>query len=105
MPARLKKEYPEEMTIVLQYEFENMVVHNHHFSLSLVFDTEMEHLSIPFNALLHLQDPNEDLDIELDQVNVYDLTKEDVSAHTPAKPSAQSTKKDESVIELSEFQD
>ena len=105
IPSRLKKEYPDEMTIVLQYEFENMVVGTNYFSVSLVFDSDMENISIPFSALLHLQDPNDDLDLELEPVNVYDLTQENLSP--PLSAPIKNKKSQDTpgeVIDLSQFQ-
>ena len=96
IPERLKQEYPEEMTIVLQYEFENMTVGSTNFS-------DMEHISIPFNALLHLQDPNDDLDLELEPVNIYDLTQESPLPSTH-KAQKKPSKDNGNVIDLSEFQ-
>ena len=104
IPDRLKKEYPDEMTIVLQYEFENMVVGANHFSVSLVFDSDMENVSIPFSALLNLQDPNDNLDLDLEPVNVYDLTQENLETPPPILKNKKDNDEPGQVIDLSQFQ-
>jgi len=102
IPERLKKEYPVEMTVVLQYEFENMVVHDNSFSVSLIFDSDMENVSIPLNAIIHLQDPGGDLDLELDPVDIYALPTDEASTppRTPQKNNGSGT-----LIDLTKFQE
>ena len=105
LPAHLKQEYPDEMTIVLQYEFENLQVRNNSFSISLSFSSGMEDLTIPFSAILHLQDPTADLDLELVPVNVYDLTKD--ASQFISKPITKTKSKSATsdIIDLSQYQD
>jgi hypothetical protein len=55
---KLKKRYPEEMTIVLQYQFENLEVYDDYFSVSLSFDGVKEKLVIPYDALTAFADPS-----------------------------------------------
>ncbi|MFN7038969.1 MAG: SspB family protein [Alphaproteobacteria bacterium] len=55
---RLKKKYPKEMTIVLQFQFENLIVNDHEFSVILSFDNIKEEIVIPFMALTAFADPS-----------------------------------------------
>lgn len=58
IPAYLREKYPEEMTIVLQYQFANLVVEEERFSVSLSFNNVLEHLVVPFDAVTGFADPS-----------------------------------------------
>ena len=48
MSKRLKEQYPEEMTIVLQYQFWDLQVTNERFEVKLSFSNVPERLVVPF---------------------------------------------------------
>jgi uncharacterized protein len=54
---RMREKYPREMTVVLQHQFENLLVHDDKFEVSLSFDNVREKLVIPFNAVKNFFDP------------------------------------------------
>ena len=54
----LRKEYPEEMTIVLQYQFENLSVTRRGFSVTLSFDGRKDSVYVPFGAIISFADPS-----------------------------------------------
>ncbi|WP_444454930.1 SspB family protein [Rhodobacter capsulatus] len=54
----LKSRYPEEMTIVIQHWFENLVVTDEGFSITLNFGNQPEPLVIPFDAVHTFVDPS-----------------------------------------------
>lgn len=56
--SNLKKKYPEEMTIVLQYQFDNLVVGDKEFSVSLSFNGIRENISVPYLSLTSFSDPS-----------------------------------------------
>lgn len=58
VPDYLKEEYPEEITIVLQYEFWDLEVTDDHFCVTLCFNDIHERLMIPFNAITSFVDPS-----------------------------------------------
>lgn len=60
IPAYLKERYPEEMTIVIQNQFSDLIVDDDHFELSLSFNGKLEHLYIPLLALEGFFDPSVD---------------------------------------------
>lgn len=60
IPPYLKERYAEEMTIVIQNQYSNLVVDDTHFEISLSFNGKLEHLSIPFSALQGFFDPSVD---------------------------------------------
>ncbi len=55
---RLKEQYPEEMTIVLQYQFWDLFVSDERFEVKLSFANVPERLVIPFNAVKAFYDPS-----------------------------------------------
>ena len=55
---RLKEKYPEEMTIVLQHRFWDLIVKDDHFEVKLTFDSIPERLSVPFDAIKVFFDPS-----------------------------------------------
>ena len=58
VPAFLKEQHPEEVMIVLQYQFWNLNVKRDYFSVELSFDGIREVLQIPFDALSAFVDPS-----------------------------------------------
>lgn len=75
----IAKDYDEEMTIVLQYEFWDLIIDNYGFSVSLAFDESDETLYIPYTALITVSDPSEDFNLDfipdLSDLPKYDLPK------------------------------
>ena len=61
----LHDDFMEEMTIILQYEFWDLVVDEYGFAVSLAFEHDDETLYVPFSAILSISDPSEDFSIDL----------------------------------------
>ena len=59
----LKEEFDDEMTIVLQYEFWDLLVDDYGFSVNLAFDSSNEHIYVPFASLINVNDPSEDFNL------------------------------------------
>lgn len=55
---RLKDQYPEEMTIVLQHRFWDLAVHDDRFEVKLTFNSIPERLVVPFKAIKVFFDPS-----------------------------------------------
>ncbi|MDP9127636.1 MAG: ClpXP protease specificity-enhancing factor SspB [Pseudomonadota bacterium] len=58
IPDYLRKQYPDEMTIVLQYQFFGLKVEDDVFSATLSFNNVKEHLVIPLEAITTFADPS-----------------------------------------------
>ena len=58
LSKRLKEQYPDEMTIVLQHRFWDLIVHDDRFEVKLTFDHVPERLSIPYSAIKVFFDPS-----------------------------------------------
>lgn len=54
----LKSRYPAEMTIVVQHWFENLIVTDEGFSITLNFGNNPEPMIIPFDAVRTFVDPS-----------------------------------------------
>jgi hypothetical protein len=55
---RLKEQYQEEMTIVLQYQFWDLLVTDERFEVKLSFSNVPERLVVPFSAVKAFYDPS-----------------------------------------------
>jgi uncharacterized protein len=58
MSPRLKARYPEEMTVVLQHRFWDLIVTDERFEVKLTFDSIPERLVVPFAAIKVFFDPS-----------------------------------------------
>ena len=58
LSKRLKEQYPQEMTIVLQHQFWDLAVTEDRFEVRLSFNNIPERLVIPFGAVRIFQDPS-----------------------------------------------
>jgi hypothetical protein len=56
--SRLMAQYPEEMTVILQHQFWDLVVTEDHFEVGLSFGGVPERLTIPFAAIRSFLDPS-----------------------------------------------
>lgn len=54
----LRERYPEEMTIVIQHWFENLIIDDEGFNITLNFGNSPEPMRIPFDALRTFVDPS-----------------------------------------------
>jgi hypothetical protein len=119
--AQLKEQYPEEMTIIIQHQYEDLEVTEKKFKIVLSFDGIKERISVPYTALSSFADPgvkfglkfnilNQDSQeiADLEQKHSLDIKNKD---QKPQKPSeSQKTAKKETklstqknVIELASF--
>ncbi len=57
LAPRLKEKYPEEMTIVLQYQFWGLAVEAERFEVTLSFNEVPEKLVVPYAAITAFADP------------------------------------------------
>ena len=57
IPDYLREKYPTDMTIVLQYQYTDLVVTDMGFSVCLSFNNIPETLQIPFKAITGFADP------------------------------------------------
>lgn len=58
LSKRLREQYPEEMTVVLQHRFWDLKVEQDRFEVKLTFDSIPELLGIPYSAIKVFFDPS-----------------------------------------------
>ena len=58
LSKRLKGKYPQEMTVVLQHRFWDLIVQDDRFEVKLTFDGIPERLVVPFAAIRVFFDPS-----------------------------------------------
>src|SRR6201997_2555970 len=57
-PAAVKQRFPDEMSIILQHEFWDLVVTHDAFEVSLNFSRKPERLTVPFDSITGFTDPS-----------------------------------------------
>ena len=58
LPNWIKQKYPEEMTIVIQYEYYDLKINKHDFSITLSFNDIKTRLKIGYDSILSFADPS-----------------------------------------------
>jgi len=51
MPAYLLAQYPDEITIILQYQFDRLVIRDDRFEVTVYFKGKPARLTVPFDAV------------------------------------------------------
>jgi len=82
LSPRLREKYPDEMTIVLQHQFWDLVVTDATFEVGLAFGGVAERLLVPFDAIKSFFDPSVQFGLQFEQAS------EDGSASEPATPES-----------------
>ena len=95
IPDTLKKDYPDEMTIVLQNQFWDLNIDKNKFSVVLLFNKKKEYLSIPFNTIVKFYDPFVKFSIQLE---VKDEKKQ---TNKPLKKKKRTSK--QKIVSLADF--
>ena len=58
LPNWLRRKHPEEMTIVIQYEYYDLKINENNFSISLSFNDVITNLKIDYNSIISFADPS-----------------------------------------------
>jgi hypothetical protein len=67
MPGFLRAQYPDEITIVLQHQFEDLQVDEDFFQVSLSFNGQKHRLNVPFSAIRSFADPSVHFGLQINQ--------------------------------------
>lgn len=73
----LTARYPDEITIVIQHWFENLVVDEDGFSITLNFGNQPEPLYIPFDAISTFVDPSVEFGLKFETQADHDDDEDD----------------------------
>ncbi len=93
LPPYLKEQYPDEMTIVLQYQFYGLSVDEEKMEVTLSFNSVPERLVIPLEAITIFADPSVNFALQFQPMDDYDYDDEfDEFAEQFSKFEAEETK-------------
>ena len=65
MPSHLAERYPDEMTIVLQHQFDSLEVDEDGFGVTLYFGGVPARVEVPFSAVTSFADPSVNFGLQL----------------------------------------
>ncbi len=86
LPEYLRAKYPEEMTIVLQHQYWDLILREDDFEVTVSFNKQQERIKVPFAALSAFVDPSVRFGLQFDRRDK--ATGEKVSADKPEGASA-----------------
>jgi uncharacterized protein len=67
LPDYLRAKYPEEMTIVLQHQYWDLVVADDFFEVTVSFNKQQERIKVPFATLSAFVDPSVRFGLQFDR--------------------------------------
>lgn len=85
MSPRLREQFPQEMTIILQYQFWDLKVNDAGFEVGLSFGGVPEKLSVPFAAIKSFFDPSVQFGLQFETIEVEPAAAEAPAAKAPAE--------------------
>jgi hypothetical protein len=84
LSPRLLAQYPEEMTVILQHQFWDLVVTEDRFEVGLSFGGIPERLVVPFSSIKSFFDPSVQFGLQFDP---SDAATEAAATNLPAVPA------------------
>jgi uncharacterized protein len=81
---RLRAQYPEEMTIILQHQFWDLKVGEEDFEVGLSFGGIPERLTVPFEAINGFFDPSVQFGLQFEEVTEGDERPAPANAQEPS---------------------
>ena len=100
LPDFLRIRYPDIMTIVLQYSYNNLNVSDKEFGVQLTFDGRPFFIRVPFSALVEFKDPSVDFMLSFTP-HVMDTADNDMELPLDEKPGTVPDEK--RIVSLDEF--
>ena len=101
LPDFLRMRYPDVMTIVLQYSYNNLNVSDREFGVQLTFDGRPFFIRVPFSALDEFKDPSTDFMLSFHHKSTPSAADNDMELPLDEKPGT--VPDDERVVSLDEF--
>ena len=102
VPGFLRAQYPEEVTIVLQHQFEDLYVEESGFEVTLSFSGQRHRLVVPFTAVTSFADPSVNFGLQLGQQTMTELDIETDDDRPGFQKTARPQGAGDKVSELSE---
>jgi uncharacterized protein len=88
---RMRAQYPEAMTVILQHQFWDLVVSDEGFEVGLSFGGVPERLSVPFEAITAFYDPAVQFGFQFETLDAGELGAAGKPAEKPTAPVSQLT--------------
>jgi hypothetical protein len=92
LSQRMRTQYPEEMTVVLQHQFWDLVVTDEQFEVGLSFGGVPERVVVPFAAIKSFVDPSVQFGVQFEMLVAAEETEDEKgvdAAGKPARPPAE----------------
>jgi hypothetical protein len=99
----LHSRYPKEMTVVIQHWYENLIVTEDGFSITLNFGNQPEPLVIPFDAVRTFVDPSAEFGLRFETHADDDEDDEDDGEEAPDEDSPAASPREAEVVSLDKF--
>jgi hypothetical protein len=85
MSPRLREQFPQEMTVILQYQFWDLRVTDTGFEVGLSFGGVPEKLTIPFAAIKSFFDPSVQFGLQFETIEAEAAAGGEVAAKAPGE--------------------
>ena len=85
LPNWLKKKYPEEMTIVIQYEYYDLEINKNNFSISLSFNNIKTNIKVDYNSIISFADPSANFGLILQKNKIQNKPKKNLGSNNSKK--------------------
>jgi hypothetical protein len=85
MSRRLAEQWPQELTIILQHQFSNLLVDDEGFGVTLSFRSIPENLYIPYSSITGFYDPSVEFGLRFETADVDEEEEEEEAP--PPRPS------------------
>ena len=104
----LKDRYPAEMTVVIQHWFDNLVVREDGFSITLNFGDQPEPIHIPFDAIQTFVDPSVEFGLRFENQDMDEIEEDAEADETELSADTTDTSDEEprqeaEVVSLDQF--
>ena len=101
LPDFLRMRYPDVMTIVLQYSYNNLNVSDKEFGVQLTFDGRPFFIRVPFSALVEFKDPSTEFMLSFHPKQTQTTPDNDIELPLDEKPG--SVPDNKRIVSLDEF--
>ncbi|MEX2518513.1 MAG: ClpXP protease specificity-enhancing factor SspB [Paracoccaceae bacterium] len=88
MPDWLRENYPDQITIVIQHEYDGLEVTPDGFAIRLSFSNRTADLYVPFDAVLTFVDPSVEFGLKFDATEADEFEEPEEPKEEPPKGSA-----------------
>ena len=88
LSPRMRAQYPQDMTIVLQHQFWDLIVTEESFEVGLAFGGITERLTVPFAAVQRFVDPSVPFEVRFEEMSAEEAETAGEESAPKAKGSA-----------------